>query len=112
MCGLAWLCEVETSVKLKGALSEQRNAMEYSVSSLAEDRYKKWPGDLPGKEKCKQQGIFFSTKLPVFDGYDDMPLMESQVIVLQLFQKHIFCRLSHLFANLLGKFSEDLTCMP
>ena len=42
MCGIAWLRELETNSKLKDVLSEQRNAMEYSVSSQAEDRCKKW----------------------------------------------------------------------
>lgn len=45
--------EPETSVKLKAALSEQREAMEYSISRQAEDRQKSGQEDLLGTEKMQ-----------------------------------------------------------
>jgi hypothetical protein len=64
-----------------------------------------------GQRKCRQVGILFSAKLPSCDRHTGTPPGISAHHFTELFQKHIFYRCSHLFANL-RELSKDLTCMP
>lgn len=109
---LPGLCELETSVKPKAAPSEQRNTMQYSVSSQAEQRYKKWPGRSGERENANNEAFSFQPNYQYLIGMMAFPRGISAHHFLAISKSHLLQTFTFV-CKAPRKLSKDLvTCMP